>query len=242
MSGLIVFIGIITIVRWFILRNRAQKLNQHINGWQKYLWVIGLILLISGSLTAPKKADNLTKATSYSSSTSPASSSSHTKETIKAVKIGMSKSEVEKILGKPDSDDGDVVTYNKYGALYFSKDKLTGGEDNSIQSQASSKLSSQKAAQSEKRSDLISQAKYFGTKDVESIQKATYAYASTSIDGGMMYMWKSSAGTLVRVDLDESGKTVVYKYDDSKDNGLGEQLYVGKTILQKKPRTTVIYP
>lgn len=135
-----------------------------------------------------------------------------------------------------------MLTYEKYGYLYFSKGKLTGGEDKSIQAQVTKKNTAKKSSKANKRQYLLSQAKYFGTKDVESIQKATYAYASAEIDGGMMYMWKSQAGKLIRVDLDEYGKTAVYKYDDSKDNGLGEQLYIGKTILQKKPRTTVVYP
>lgn len=168
--------------------------------------------------------------------------SASSKSKIKKVKLGMTKKQVQQILGKPDRDDGGMLTYAKYGYLYFSKGNLTGGEDKSIQAQVTKKNAAKKSSKANKRQYLLSQAKYFGTKDVESIQKATYAYASAEIDGGMMYMWKSQAGKLIRVDLDEYGKTAVYKYDDSKDNGLGEQLYIGKTILQKKPRTTVVYP
>ncbi|MGY4734960.1 outer membrane protein assembly factor BamE domain-containing protein [Weissella cibaria] len=168
--------------------------------------------------------------------------SASSKSKIKKVKLGMTKKQVKKILGKPDRVDSGMLTYEKYGYLYFSKGKLTGGEDKSIQAQVTKKNAAKKSSKANKRQTLLSQAKYFGTKDVESIQKATYAYASTEIDGGMMYMWKSKAGKLIRVDLDEYGKTAVYKYDDSKDNGLGEQLYIGKTILQKEPRTTVVYP
>lgn len=97
---------------------------------------------------------------------------------------------------------------------------------------------------------LISWANTFGTKPVERLQKYYMVYARQQVAGGMEYAWTIDIGkakyTLFREDTDADGITKVYVWDPVNEK-LGEQLYVGKTILyspEKKkinPQTGMYY-
>lgn len=101
-----------------------------------------------------------------------------------------------------------------------------------------SKETSQKTEKNknQQQNDLKYQAQYFGQKDVETLQKMSSTYKSMRVDDGMMYTFHFNNDMLVRVDTDD-GYTTVYKYDENANDGLGEQLYNGKTIMQKEKRS-----
>ncbi|MFC6177438.1 hypothetical protein ACFQAV_11350 [Companilactobacillus huachuanensis] len=143
------------------------------------------------------------------------------------ITLGMTKKEVEDILGKPTSES--LLGNLEYGKdkLTFSNGKLYDGTPDNIKNAA---------IQRDKPEKLKAFAKRFGTKDAESVQKLVgSAYASKYIDGqGMTYAWTTDYGTLLRVDDTQNRITTVYLYD-SNTNGLGQELYQGQTILQKAP-------
>lgn len=99
--------------------------------------------------------------------------------------------------------------------------------------------SSKKKAQNDK-SNLKSQAIYFGNRSVEYIQKRASSYSSMKIDNGMRYIYLVKDNSyLVRIDTDD-GYTNVYSYDGNDKNELGDNLFTGRTIFNQ-PATKKYY-
>lgn len=154
------------------------------------------------------------------------------------VKLGMTKSEIVKAIGKPDSDTSGTLSYGDDYLMLNNDGKLFSGSPAAIQKQINAKNQSKKESSSNKSSQLKSFAKAFGQKDVQTLQKYVgSAYSSTETPAGMAYGWKTDYGMLYRLDDSETGITHVYK------DGLGDkgtELYTGQTIKQK-PRVQYRY-
>ncbi|MFB9770126.1 hypothetical protein [Lactiplantibacillus modestisalitolerans] len=147
------------------------------------------------------------------------------------IKLGMTKSEIVKIIGKPDSDISGNLSYGDDYLALNDDGKLFSGSPDSIQKQIDAKNKAKKESSSNKADQLKSFAKAFGQKDVQTLQKYVgSAYSSTETPDGMAYGWKTDYGMLYRLDDSSTGITHVYK------DGLGDkgtELYAGQTIKTK---------
>ncbi|WP_076636649.1 hypothetical protein [Lactiplantibacillus plantarum] len=188
----------------------------------------------SNSTTSKESADSTSQSHSSKSSSSK-------KYDFSKVRLGMTKSQVIAIMGKPTEQD---TTYLMYGSddLDFHDDKLFDGSPRNIKEAATKKEKNEAKESIRKRvneSELKSFAKVFGQKDVETLQKYVgSAYSSIETSQGMAYGWKTDYGMLYRLDDSSTGITHVYK------DGLGDsgtQLYVGQTIKQKQRRNYYYY-
>ncbi|WP_430490304.1 hypothetical protein [Lactiplantibacillus pentosus] len=157
------------------------------------------------------------------------------------IKLGMTKSQVIAILGKPTDQNSSTLIYGS-ADLDFDHDKLFDGSPRKIHKAANKKAKAEAKKASRKKvnaSQLKSFAKAFGQKDVETLQRNVgIAYSSTETPQGMAYGWKTNYGMLYRLDDSETGLTHVYK------GGLGDdgtELYVGQTIKQKQRRSYYYY-
>lgn len=157
------------------------------------------------------------------------------------IKLGMTKSQVIAILGKPTDQNSSTLIYGS-ADLDFDHDKLFDGSPRKIHKAANKKAKAEAKKASRKKvnaSQLKSFAKVFGQKDVETLQRNVgIAYSSTETPQGMAYGWKTNYGMLYRLDDSETGLTHVYK------GGLGDdgtELYVGQTIKQKQRRSYYYY-
>ncbi|QLK64705.1 hypothetical protein QMG96_10295 [Lactiplantibacillus plantarum] len=157
------------------------------------------------------------------------------------IKLGMTKSQVISIMGKPTDESLSTLMYGS-DDLDFENDKLFDGSPDKIHKAAITKDKVEAKESSRKRlneSELQSFAKVFGQKDVETLQKYVgSAYSSIETSQGMAYGWKTDHGMLYRLDDSSTGITHVYK------DGLGDsgtQLYVGQTIKQKQRRNYYYY-
>jgi hypothetical protein len=157
------------------------------------------------------------------------------------IKLGMTKSQVIAILGKPTDQNSSTLIYGS-ADLDFDHDKLFDGSPRKIHKTANKKAKAEAKKASRKKvnaSQLKSFAKAFGQKDVETLQRNVgIAYSSTETPQGMAYGWKTNYGMLYRLDDSETGLTHVYK------GGLGDdgtELYVGQTIKQKQRRSYYYY-
>lgn len=157
------------------------------------------------------------------------------------IKLGMTKSQVISILGKPTDQNSSTLIYGS-ADLDFDHNKLFDGSPRKIHKAANKKATADAKKASRKKANAIqlkSFAKVFGQKDVETLQKNVgIAYSSTETSQGMAYGWKTNYGMLYRLDDSETGLTHVYK------GGLGDdgtELYVGQTIKQKQRRSYYYY-
>ncbi|MCT3301055.1 hypothetical protein EFP25_16065, partial [Lactiplantibacillus pentosus] len=157
------------------------------------------------------------------------------------IELGMTKSQVIAILGKPTDQNSSTLIYGS-ADLDFDHDKLFDGSPRKIHKAANKKAKAEAKKASRKKvnaSQLKSFAKVFGQKDVETLQRNVgIAYSSTETPQGMAYGWKTNYGMLYRLDDSETGLTHVYK------GGLGDdgtELYVGQTIKQKQRRSYYYY-
>lgn len=157
------------------------------------------------------------------------------------IELGMTKSQVIAILGKPTDQNSSTLIYGS-ADLDFDHDKLFDGSPRKIHKAANKKAKAEAKKASRKKvnaSQLKSFAKAFGQKDVETLQRNVgIAYSSTETPQGMAYGWKTNYGMLYRLDDSETGLTHVYK------GGLGDdgtELYVGQTIKQKQRRSYYYY-
>jgi hypothetical protein len=192
------------------------------------------------SVSKSTSSDKITK----SSSTSSVTATSTSKTTVinynfDDVEPSMSMDQVISAIGKQPTDRDEYTLYYGKEDLDFNENKLIGSSVQSIQDKIDAKYKAEQKAKEKKKNqeaNLKSQAQYFGQKDVETLQKMSSTYKSLRIDNGMMYTFNFNGDMLVRVDSDD-GYTNVYKYDTNASNGLGENLYTGKTIMQKEKRS-----
>lgn len=164
-----------------------------------------------------------------------------TKKKAERLKLGTTKNNVIKRIGKPVRDDGQMLTYDDF-ILYFENDKLVGGNLPAIQKKVDKKIAKEKENKKEERSTLQGYAQYFGRRPVDYLQKMPSTYKSQKIGDDMYYMWMSDSEKktiLVRINS-PNNFTSVYLYDDKATNKLGKLLYQGRTIYQK-PATQVVY-
>lgn len=198
--------------------------------WYKRWWIWLLIIFAVGSV---ENAINPPKESTSTTSTAPAKLSQ--KDKAATLKLGTSKSSVLKIVGKPVSDEDQMLTYHGFD-LYFEADKLVGGSIPAIQKQVDQKIAKEKEAKKNKQSQLQSHAEYFGNKPVASLQKNTAAYKGFRVGDDMVYNFKfaDDEPTLIRVDSAD-GLTTVYEADKNAADGRGKELYTGKTIINKQP-------
>lgn len=212
-----------------------------------WFWVIVVIILAGAFGDSDSSSSNSSK--KNSSNSSAQSSKVVKKETtdqlqkIKAenLKIGTPKEQVIKKLGKPvDNSDG-LLTYHGFN-LYFENNKLVGGNLPKLQKKAEKAASERKQREKDKQQQIQNFAQSFGQEPVEEVQKKTMVYPSQRVGNNMMYSWKPDKDmpTYIRID-DEHGFTTVYLADSNAKDGLGRQLYQGKTIMQKNKQPVIIY-
>ncbi|WP_225422331.1 outer membrane protein assembly factor BamE [Lactiplantibacillus pentosus] len=199
----------------------------------------------SSTKKQPSKSSQATKKTMAQKSSSKHESKSKkaTKRhyNFSKIKLGMTKSQVIAILGKPTDQNSSTLIYGS-ADLDFDDDKLFDGSPRKIHKAANKKAKAEAKKASRKKvnaNQLKSFAKAFGQKDVETLQRNVgIAYSSTETPQGMAYGWKTNYGMLYRLDDSETGLTHVYK------GGLGDdgtELYVGQTIKQKQRRSYYYY-
>lgn len=150
------------------------------------------------------------------------------------LELGTSKAQVEKKLGKPDQDNGQMLLYDNFN-LYFENNKLVGGDLPAIQKKVDKKIAKEKQERKEEQSKLTGYAQAFGRKPVDTIQSMPSVYTSDHVEDNMVYTWHpDDSPMLVRVDS-PNNFTTVYKYDkNGEHHALGTTLYQGRTIYQKQ--------
>lgn len=212
-----------------------------------WFWVI-IVIILAGAFGDSDSGSSSSKKTSshssiHSSKIVKTKSTTNQWQKIKAenLKIGTSKEKVIKELGKPvDNSDG-LLTYHGFH-LYFENNKLVGGNLPKLQKKAEKAASERKQSEKNKQQQIQNFAQIFGQEPVEEVQKKTMVYPSQRVGNNMMYSWKPDKDmpTYIRID-DEHGFTAVYLADSNAKNGLGRQLYQGKTIMQKNKQPVIIY-
>lgn len=152
------------------------------------------------------------------------------------IKLGMTYEEVIKVAGEPDYDGYKKSNHVEYNdkSVWFKDGKVTSGQTVGIMEEAKKNGDKEKQA----AQDMKYKASFFGRKPVAEIQEKVNVYPATRFNDGMMYMWANDGNKLVRVDTND-GYTTVHKYDEDTDDGLGQVLYTGKTILQKQDKKVV---
>lgn len=257
LSNIIIWAGLISIIYWVFKKYEAKKNGQKYEKHYKPI-IIGIAFLIVGSIVSPVNTSTETVKTDVKKSsifstkksssiksenkikkannTSTTSKSSTINYNFDNVKPDMSKDQVINAIGAQPTDKDEYTLYYGDEDLDFNEDRLIGSSVQSIQDKVDAKYKAAQNSekkQSEQRDSLKYQAQYFGQKDVETLQKMSSTYKSTRIDNGMMYTFHFNKDMLIRIDTDD-GYTTVYKYDNNANDGLGEQLYNGKTIIQKE--------
>lgn len=250
---LISFIAFLYFIGRGTLKFLTNKDTKHSFKYGLLSLLVSLIFMIIGLMLAPAinnssesndynsaNKDSTTIKESTSQSHSSKSSSSE-KYDFSRVKLGMTKSQVIAIIGKPTDENSSTLMYGS-DDLDFENDKLFDGSPDEIHKAAIKKDKTEANESSKKRVNegkLKSFAKVFGQKDVETLQKYVgSAYSSIETSQGMAYGWKTDYGMLYRLDDSRTGITHVYK------DGLGDsgtQLYVGQTIKQKQRRNYYYY-
>ena len=225
----------ITALIFGIIRWRGSKRRGVSPSPFKKITLAGALILIASSAlitTTPQfKADEKSEDTD-ASSTSSSSSRDYT-----ALKLGMTKSRVQSIAGKPQSKTTTAWTYKK-GNVYFADGKtVSGGDVGTLQDQTEQSASSSKAKAQDKQDRIKSYAQAFGRKPTDTISQRPGVYKSSQIDDDTTeYMWSNPASdvpTLIRFDTASNSMTKVYLYDSTAKNGIGKQLFTGSTIKQK---------
>ena len=242
-SSILVLTGLILIIYWFINRKKLKQAtysNEMKSQFKRYVGLLGLSLLILGSLISPISTEEQKPATTPQKQSNPSSTkTSSSSLSYKKIKIGMTYNEMIKVAGKPDYDgykDYEYVTY-KDKNIYFKNGKVHGGNTKELMDQVKSSSESKKSSKQLDTDKIKSCAKYLGQKDVETLQKRNI-YKSMRIDEGIMYTDNTSMPMLIRIDTDD-GYTTVYEFNKNSKNSLGNELYTGKTIMQKQKPTYV---
>lgn len=167
------------------------------------------------------------------------------------IKLGMSQKDVIKILGRPSSKSSTDLKYGSQ-SLTFSEDKLIFGTPNQLTPKISSSVSESNKNKTKKEptdqqkqqaqeEHIRSFARTFGNKPAQEVQEKSYAYSSRNIAGlGMVYMWKVDKDILMRIDGSDN-ITSVYLYDKNAENGKGQLLYQGHTIINKQKKQYNFY-
>lgn len=218
-----------------------------------WFWII-ILILFSSAINSPSSdsdADNTNVVSTFSSSQKVTSSSMSKQESLKSnnssqkfkadrLKLGTTKEEVIRKIGKPiDSTEG-MLTYNGF-ALYFENNKLVGGNLPKLQKKVNASIEKKKESESQKKQDLYNYAKIFGQIPVSELQKYSENYSSQRIGNDMMYVETApNEQKYIRID-DNNGFSTVYLYDANSKDCIGQQMYQGKTILQPEKKNEDIY-
>lgn len=168
-----------------------------------------------------------------------------------SIRLGMTKDEITKILGTPTVDNQNVIYYGTQ-SLSFIDNRLVSGTPNQLASQISNSASesnenktkkepTEQQKQQAQQEHVRSFARTFGNKPAQEIQEKSYAYSSRNVAGlGMVYMWKVDKDILMRIDGSDN-ITSVYLYDKNAENGKGQLLYQGHTIINKQKKQYNFY-
>lgn len=254
----IIWIALIICIFYFWKKKSNKKyLKVSIISFIAITLLIGLLPQSSSTKEATKTAEATSVSSSSqvtsSSSSKHSSSTSHSSHKDKSPKpkrnkiqkwwlkrkagkleLGTSKAQVEKELGKPDQDNGQMLLYDNFN-LYFENNKLVGGDLPAIQKKVDKKITKEKQERKEEQTRLASYAQAFGRKPVDTIQSMPSVYTSDHVEDNMVYTWHpDDSPMLVRVDS-PNNFTTVYKYDkNGEHHALGTTLYQGRTIYQKQ--------
>lgn len=252
----IIWIALIIFIFYFWKKKPNKKyLKVSIISFIAITLLIGLLPQSSSTKEATKTAEatsvssssRVTSSSSFKDSTSHDSSKDKSSEPKRnriqkwwlkrkagKLELGTSKAQVEKKLGKPDQDNGQMLLYDNFN-LYFENNKLVGGDLPAIQKKVDKKIAKEKQERKEEQSKLTGYAQAFGRKPVDTIQSMPSVYTSDHVEDNMVYTWHpDDSPMLVRVDS-PNNFTTVYKYDkNGEHHALGTTLYQGRTIYQKQ--------
>lgn len=252
----IIWIALIIFIFYFWKKKANKKyLKVSIISFIAITLLIGLLPQSSSTKEAAKTAEatsvssssRVTSSSSFKDSTSHNSSKDKSSEPKRnkiqkwwlkrkagKLELGTSKAQVEKKLGKPDQDNGQMLLYDNFN-LYFENNKLVGGDLPAIQKKVDKKIAKEKQERKEEQSKLTGYAQAFGRKPVDTIQSMPSVYTSEHVEDNMVYTWHpDDSPMLVRVDS-PNNFTTVYKYDkNGEHHALGTTLYQGRTIYQKQ--------
>lgn len=252
----IIWIALIIFIFYFWKKKPNKKyLKVSIISFIAITLLIGLLPQSSSTKEAAKTAEatsvssssRVTSSSSFKDSTSHNSSKDKSSEPKRnkiqkwwlkrkagKLELGTSKAQVEKKLGKPDQDNGQMLLYDNFN-LYFENNKLVGGDLPAIQKKVDKKIAKEKQERKEEQNKLTGYAQAFGRKPVDTIQSMPSVYTSDHVEDNMVYTWHpDDSPMLVRVDS-PNNFTTVYKYDkNGEHHALGTTLYQGRTIYQKQ--------
>lgn len=252
----IIWIALIIFIFYFWKKKPNKKyLKVSIISFIAITFLIGLLPQSSSTKETTKTAEatsvssssRVTSSSSFKDSTSHNSSKDKSSEPKRnkiqkwwlkrkagKLELGTSKAQVEKKLGKPDQDNGQMLLYDNFN-LYFENNKLVGGDLPAIQKKVDKKIAKEKQERKEEQSKLTGYAQAFGRKPVDTIQSMPSVYTSEHVEDNMVYTWHpDDSPMLVRVDS-PNNFTTVYKYDkNGEHHALGTTLYQGRTIYQKQ--------
>lgn len=252
----IIWIALIICIFYFWKKKPNKKyLKASIIGFVAVTLLIGLLpqsnttkeTTKTAEATSVSSSSRVTSSSSFKDSTSHNSSKDKSSEPkrnkiqkwwlkhkAEKLELGTSKSQVEKKLGNPDKDNGQMLLYDNFN-LYFENNKLVGGDLPAIQKKVDKKIAKEKEQQKEEQSKLTGYAQAFGRKPVDTIQSMPSVYTSDHVEDNMVYTWHpDDSPMLVRVDS-PNNFTTVYKYDkNGEHHALGTTLYQGRTIYQKQ--------
>lgn len=252
----IIWIALIICIFYFWKKKPNKKyLKASIIGFVAVTLLIGLLpqsnttkeTTKTAEATSVSSSSRVTSSSSFKDSTSHNSSKDKSSEPKRnkiqkwwlkhkagKLELGTSKSQVEKKLGNPDQDNGQMLLYDNFN-LYFENNKLVGGDLPAIQKKVDKKIAKEKQERKEEQSKLTGYAQAFGRKPVDTIQSMPSVYTSEHVEDNMVYTWHpDDSPMLVRVDS-PNNFTTVYKYDkNGEHHALGTTLYQGRTIYQKQ--------
>ncbi|MFP7243123.1 hypothetical protein [Pediococcus pentosaceus] len=218
---------------------------------KKYFWIVGLCIMILASFINPDsnfKDSTTSKSSSQSTSQADISSAKPKKEKLSTdrIRLGMTKEQVIKVAGKPEYDGYKEYNHIEYkdGDVWFTNGKASSGGVPGIVNEVKRKADSERAARKEKYQKIADDkltAEMIGTAPVAKIQKMDPIYKPFEFDDGIIYLRTMGGTTYARVDSISDQMTRVYYYKPEAENGLGDNLYVGRTIINEPPKTQYIY-
>lgn len=152
-----------------------------------------------------------------------------------AVKLGMTKSAIEKITGAPKDKTEASWIYEDGTILNFRDNKLTGGTLDSLKDAIAASISREKASASDAKNKQLGFAQSFGQKTTKHLAKMSSVYHGEQIGEDMYYTWHTgdeNIGMLVRIDSPDR-MTAVYQYAANAENHLGKRLFSGRTLFDE---------
>ncbi|MFT8338115.1 hypothetical protein [Schleiferilactobacillus harbinensis] len=201
------------------------------------------------SKTSSKKSSSNKQNTSSSSKSVSTSSDSKKQPAwdFSSIKLGMTKEQVIAFLGKPTEELPNTLIYDRNEIDFDTNGKVMNGTPSSISEQADaaeqkaiqeSKNKAESASESSrKQQQIVWSAQRFGELSSQHLSKYPSVYRAVQIGDSIAYLNKLEDGTmLVRYDSPNL-ITNVYIYDSTKDYGMGQLLYTGRTNLQDKAKT-----